>query len=78
MKIYHVKVVRDGDWYAAQALEDPAIITQGRSLDEVVYMVRDAAHLLYKERQVQVELILPANLRVRHRRSATPRKRRSA
>jgi len=77
MKIYHVTVVREGAWYAAQALEDTAVITQGRTLDEVIYNVRDAVELLYGEKQVQVELIIPAALRVARPGASNTRNRRA-
>ncbi len=78
MKIYHVSVVRDGAWYAAQALEDSAVITQGRTLDELVFNVRDAVELLYGDKQVQVELILPPSLRIERTKASLSRKRRTA
>jgi predicted RNase H-like HicB family nuclease len=72
MKIYHVAVERSEGWYAASALEDPAIVTQGRTLDEVIVNVREVVELLYDEREVQVELILGPKLKVN---GASPRNR---
>jgi predicted RNase H-like HicB family nuclease len=65
MKIYHVTLDREEGWYAAHALEDPSVITQGRTIDEVIVNVREVAELLYGEKEVQVELILPPDLLVR-------------
>ncbi len=64
MKVYHVSVQFEDGWYAAQALEDPRVITQGRTLDEVIVNVRDVVETLYGEAEVQVELILPADLKI--------------
>lgn len=62
MKIYHVAVERSEGWYAATALEDPAVVTQGKTLDEVLVNVREVVELLYDDREVQVELILGPEL----------------
>lgn len=78
MRIYHVAVEREAGMYAARALEDPALITQGRTLDEVIINVRDAAALLRGEKAVQVELILPPTLKVGTQRSMSPRRRNGA
>ncbi|MFA7235941.1 MAG: type II toxin-antitoxin system HicB family antitoxin [Phycisphaeraceae bacterium] len=53
MNTYHVIVepAEDG-WLAAHALENPSVITQGRTLDEVVFMVRDAIELLTGETRI--------------------------
>jgi predicted RNase H-like HicB family nuclease len=45
-------------------LEDPSVITQGRTLDEVLVNIRDVVALLYDEQPVQVELILPPELTI--------------
>ena len=73
MKIYHVAVERSEDWYAAAALEDPAVVTQGKTLDEVIVNVREVVELLYGEREVQVELILGPKLKITNR--SSPRRR---
>jgi predicted RNase H-like HicB family nuclease len=41
-------------------LEREGITTQGRTLDELVYMVRDAIALMWDEKQVQLELLVPS------------------
>lgn len=63
----------------AQALENQAVITQGRTLDEVVFMVRDAIELLTGETEAQVELIVPSQVRTQtaNRRRAGKRPSRS-
>jgi predicted RNase H-like HicB family nuclease len=64
MKLYHVAVEQEDDWFVGRVLERPGITTQGQSLDELVYMVRDAIREMWDERQVQLELILPAEMKV--------------
>ena len=65
MKVLHVKVEQDEGWFIAQGLEEPGVITQGRSLDEIVSNVREVIELMFDQKQVDIELILPSKLRVR-------------
>ena len=60
MKIYHVQVEQDEGWFVGRVLEREGITTQGRSLDELIYMVRDAIELMWDETAVHLELIVPA------------------
>ena len=69
MTIYHVVVSREEAWYIGRVLERPGVTTQGRSLDELVDMLRDAIQLMWSEVDVQLELILAP------RRTSTKRKR---
>lgn len=76
MTLYHVSVQRDGKWYVGRVLERRGVTTQGRSLDELVAMLRDAIETLWNERDVQLELVLapesPASARpARARRKAS-------
>ena len=80
MRVLHVKVEQDDGWFIALGLEEPGVITHGRTLDELVFMVRDAAELLLEEKEIQIELLLPSKLviqrgarRVAKRRSARSR-----
>ncbi len=59
MTILHVHIETDDGWLIGQALEEPGVITQARSLDELVANVRDAASLLLNVKHVHVELIVP-------------------
>jgi predicted RNase H-like HicB family nuclease len=59
MKVYHVIVEREDDWYVARALEDLAIFTQGRSFDEIIANIREVADLLHGQKDVQIELVIP-------------------
>lgn len=67
MKLYHVSVEQDGRWMIGRVLERDGITTQGRSLDELVFMVRDAIALMWTEKDVQLELIIPSDARTKPR-----------
>jgi len=74
MKLYHVQVEQEGGWFIGRVLERNGITTQGRSLDELVFMVRDAIKLMWSENDVQLELIVPSKARpVFKRRAARTR-----
>jgi predicted RNase H-like HicB family nuclease len=59
MKCYHVLVEQDDQWFIGQVLERDGVITQGRSLDELLFMLRDAIALMWREKNVQLEFIIP-------------------
>lgn len=59
MKFYHVAVGQEDGWFIGRVLDREGITTQGRSLDELLFMVRDAIELMWNERGVQIELIIP-------------------
>ncbi len=61
MKLYHVLVEQEEKWLIGRVLEREGITTQGRSLDELVFMVRDAIDLMWNEKGVQLELVIPGN-----------------
>jgi predicted RNase H-like HicB family nuclease len=63
MKVYHVIVEREDNWFVARALEDASVFTQGRSLDEITENIREVADLLHGERNVQVELVIPPTVK---------------
>lgn len=64
MKLYHVTVTQEDGWFIGRVLERAGITTQGRTLDELVYMVQDAISDMWGERDVQLELILPAGVKL--------------
>jgi len=64
MKLYHVSVLREDGWYIGRVLERPGVTTQGRTLDELVDMLRDAIELMWSEPEVHLELILSPQRRV--------------
>ncbi len=74
MKVYHVSVERDDGWYVGRVLERAGVTTQGRTLDELVLMVRDAVETLWHEREVQLELVLAAEATRAARRPARRRR----
>ncbi len=65
MITYHVMVQQAEDgWLAAHALKDDSVHTQGKTLDEITRNIREVAELLHGHTQVQVELVIPPDLRV--------------
>ncbi len=61
MRLYHVAVHREDQWYIGRVLERNGVTTQGRTLDELVLMLRDAIEALWAEKNVQLELVLGPN-----------------
>ena len=41
---------KDGEWYVGQLREVPGIFSQGRTLEELDENIRDAYHLMLRER----------------------------
>jgi predicted RNase H-like HicB family nuclease len=64
VKVYHVEVIRDDEWYVGRVMDRPGVTTQGRSLDELVFMLRDAIELMWHERTVHLELAIGSKVRV--------------
>jgi predicted RNase H-like HicB family nuclease len=60
MRNLHIQIQRDDAWLIAQALEEPSVITQGRTLDEIVKNVREVVQLMFDETNVQLELLVPS------------------
>ena len=60
MRVLHVQVERSDTWLVAQALEEPGVITQGRTLDELVKNLRDAAALMLSNQDFHLELLIPS------------------
>lgn len=58
MTLYHVAVHQEDSWYIGRVLERTGVTTQGRTLDELVSMIRDAIEALWGEKDVQLELVL--------------------
>jgi predicted RNase H-like HicB family nuclease len=75
VNIYHVMVEQEDVWFIGRVLERPGITTQGRSLDELVFMVRDAIELMWDERAVQLELLVPSRAVTSYERKKTTRSR---
>jgi predicted RNase H-like HicB family nuclease len=68
MKMYHVQVTQEDSWFIGRVLERDGVTTQGRSLDELVFMIRDAIELMWRERDVHLELILGGGMKTKTRR----------
>jgi predicted RNase H-like HicB family nuclease len=56
MKLYHVLVEQDEGWYIGHVMDREGVTTQGRTLDELLFMLRDAIELMWNEKGVQLEL----------------------
>lgn len=76
MKFYHVAVHREDNWHIGRVLERSGVTTQGRTLDELVSMLRDAIKALWGEQDVQLELVLAPDATTSAR--SRPRRRRSS
>lgn len=72
MKQYHIAIEQEGDWYIGRVLERPGVNTQGKTLDELVFMVRDAIRELWDESDVSLEVIVSPKV------ITSPRRRRHA
>lgn len=78
MRILHVSVESEDGWFIGQGLEEPGVITQARTLDDLLANVRDAASLLLGVKSLHVELILPPAVAVSAaRRTARPQRRKA-
>jgi predicted RNase H-like HicB family nuclease len=62
MSLYHVLVQHEDGWYVGRVLERAGVTTQGRTLDELVLMLRDAIELMWNERNPSLELVLSGNV----------------
>jgi predicted RNase H-like HicB family nuclease len=61
-KSYHVLINQEKKrWFIGRVLEKEGITTQGKSLDELVFMVRDAIKMMWNEKNVQLELLVPSD-----------------
>jgi predicted RNase H-like HicB family nuclease len=65
--IYHIRVeIGEDGWLVGQAMEEPAALTQGKDLDELAVMIRDALELLTGKGDFQIDVMLPAALKLAH------------
>ena len=64
MNVLHVSVEQDRGWFIAQGLEEPGVITQGRTLDEIVANVREVVELMFDHKQIDIELLLSSKLKL--------------
>lgn len=81
MKLYHVRVEQEDKWFVGRVLERGGITTQGRTLDELIFMVRDAIELMWNEKGVELELFVPGKTVTayeRRKKGASKRSRKAA
>lgn len=79
MKVYKVNVTRGEDgWLVAEGVNLRGLVTQGRDLDEVAVMVRDAIEALTESTEFTIQLVLPSDLGVRRKRAGKRATRRAA
>lgn len=64
MSFYHVLVEKESIWFVGRVLERQGITTQGRTLDELVSMLRDAIRLMWNERNPSLELVLSGKVAI--------------
>jgi len=63
MKTYRVEVEKGEDgWLVGQSTDLPSAISQGRDLDELAVMMRDAIETLTSETDFGIDLVLPPGL----------------
>jgi len=60
--IYHVQVSREEGVFIGRVLERAGVTTEGKTLDELVAMLRDAIATMWDDRDVQFELIIPPDV----------------
>jgi predicted RNase H-like HicB family nuclease len=75
MTLYHVLVSKEDNWFIGRVLERDGITTEGKSLDELVFMIRDAISLMWNEKSVQLELVVPSEASQSSRRTSRKRPR---
>jgi predicted RNase H-like HicB family nuclease len=78
MRVLHVKVEHDDGWLVAQGLEEPGVITQAKTFDELITNIRDAAELLLEERDIHIELVIPSSIRPNKRSRPSGARRKAA
>lgn len=63
MKVLHVSVEADDGWLIAQGLEEPGVITQARTLDQLLANVRDVAETMnIGGADLHLEIIVPPSV----------------
>lgn len=84
-KTYKVKVQQDDSWLIATVTglrafnaAKAGVVRQGRDLDELAHMVRDAIGQITETTDFAIELLLPATLDVRRPKVAKKARRRAA
>lgn len=52
METYHIRIEKDpdSDWYVVQCVEYPGAISQGKTIDECVYNIKEALDLVLEDK----------------------------
>ena len=64
VKIYHIQIEADDEWYVLNAVEDEAVFSQARTLDEAVLMMRKVLAKRRGDKDAELRLLVPADLPV--------------
>ena len=65
MKTYRVEISRGDQWLIASHRGEPTFTTQGRDLDELAFMVRDAIQCMTETESFELDLVIPPELALR-------------
>ncbi len=60
-----LKYRKDGDWFVGQLVEEPEVISQGATLEELEENIRDAYELILSERKKSSHHAFPRSSRSR-------------
>lgn len=74
MKLYHVLVEQEDQWFIGRVLEREGVTTQGRTLGELLFMLRDAIELMWGDKDVELELFVPSSARTTYDRKPKARR----
>jgi hypothetical protein len=71
MKIYRFAIhpkEENEKYYCIECLNDPALYTQARSMDEVVMMARDVVAAMYEfdKKDILIELVIPPDVKTKY------------
>lgn len=64
MKTYVIQVSRGDEWLIGRHADQPTFTTQGKDLDELAFMIRDAIGSLTDEQEIEIDLRLPPELTI--------------
>lgn len=76
MKTYRIKVLQGDDgWLVAEGINLRGLITQGRDLNELTAMIRDAIELLTESSEFTIQLLVPSSIKMASPKTTTKRRR---
>ena len=74
MKLYRFAVHPEEDGFLfLECINDPALFTQARSMDEALYMARDVVESMYEIQGSIIELVVPPDVMTTYERRARER-----